>query len=223
METGKDNKQTTWGYNMKIIKKLQHIKHQWPYFFFGATLILFGFFSVSTVKETSATNTQTTGNKQTADTGNPQAKNTLPQEGNTNPPSLKKQPERQMQLGVLKPTDTPEKETRVIMNDTLMSKKWDLKKINVQSAWLQFSQGNREIVVAVIDTGIDVQHEDLKDNIWKNPKEIPGNNIDDDKNGYVDDVHGWNFVRNNAEVRDTHGHGTHIAGIIGAVVEMVLV
>lgn len=54
----------------------------------------------------------------------------------------------------------------------------------------------KKVVVAILDSGVDIDHEDLKDNIWVNPKEIPGNGIDDDKNGYVDDVHGWNFLGN---------------------------
>ena len=86
-----------------------------------------------------------------------------------------------------------------------------------EEAWLKFSKGSRDIIVAVIDTGIDTLHPDLKKNIWKNPREIPKNGKDDDNNGYVDDVHGWNFVLNNNNVYDHHGHGTHIAGIIGAV------
>ena len=52
----------------------------------------------------------------------------------------------------------------------------------------------KPVVVAIIDSGIDVEHEDLKANIWRNAGEIPGNGIDDDKNGYVDDIHGWNFI-----------------------------
>lgn len=81
----------------------------------------------------------------------------------------------------------------------------------------------RPILVAVIDTGTDIYHKDLKDNIWTNPGESGldqfGNNkennkIDDDGNGYVDDLHGWNFVDNTNDVTDDVGHGTHISGII---------
>jgi thermitase len=70
--------------------------------------------------------------------------------------------------------------------------------------------------IAIVDSGADVRHEDLKHNIWTNPKEIPGNHKDDDGNGYKDDVHGWDFVDNDATVEDTFKHGTHVAGIAAA-------
>src|SRR6187399_1443992 len=67
--------------------------------------------------------------------------------------------------------------------------------ISLEKAY-EFVKGKKSntIVVAVIDSGVDTLHEDLKDILWTNPKEIPGNGIDDDKNGYIDDVHGWNFI-----------------------------
>lgn len=79
------------------------------------------------------------------------------------------------------------------------------------------------ITVAVIDTGADIEHKDLKDFIWTNPgetgldkngKDKSNNAIDDDGNGFVDDLHGWNFVNNTNNVFDSHGHGTHISGVI---------
>lgn len=70
------------------------------------------------------------------------------------------------------------------------------------------------VVVAVIDTGVDYNHEDLHDAMWVNKGEIPGNGIDDDENGYIDDVYGYDFVENDGDPMDDHGHGTHVSGII---------
>ncbi|MGZ3768124.1 MAG: S8 family peptidase [Bdellovibrio sp.] len=75
------------------------------------------------------------------------------------------------------------------------------------------SKKEKDIVVAIIDTGVDVNHPLIKDHLWTNPKEIK-NGKDDDGNGYADDIHGWNFISNNPDISDNHGHGTHIAGII---------
>ncbi len=87
--------------------------------------------------------------------------------------------------------------------------------IGIESFW-DNSQGSTDIITAVIDTGIDIDHPDLSQNIWKNEKEI-WNNIDDDNNGYIDDVYGWNFIIDSNNPRDDLGHGTHVAGIISAV------
>lgn len=76
--------------------------------------------------------------------------------------------------------------------------------------------GSSDVVVAVIDTGVDYNHKDLVANIWTNSAEIPGNGIDDDKNGFVDDYHGYDCVGNNGNPMDNNGHGTHVAGIIAA-------
>ena len=119
---------------------------------------------------------------------------------------------------------TKSKEENVLLNDPFVREKWGLSATKAQKAW-EVSQGSKDIIVAVIDTGTDIRHKDLTDNLWvnkgevgldKNGKDKATNGIDDDGNGFVDDVHGWNFVANTNDLTDNHGHGTHIAGIIGA-------
>lgn len=73
-----------------------------------------------------------------------------------------------------------------------------------------------KVRVGIIDTGILTTHSDLAQNVWKNPNEIAGNGIDDDGNGYADDVYGYNFIANTGNATDDHGHGTHVAGIVGS-------
>lgn len=100
-----------------------------------------------------------------------------------------------------------------IPDDTYYDYQWGLSQINASSAW-NITTGSHNVIIAVIDSGIDLTHADLKANIWINPREIAGNGIDDDHNGYIDDVYGWNFIKNNSNVTDDDGHGTHVAGII---------
>ena len=92
--------------------------------------------------------------------------------------------------------------------------------INIEDAWKTYSEteNKRTVTVAIIDTGIDTTHSDLKDSIWVNEDEIPGDGIDNDGNGYVDDVNGWNFVSNSNEIctGEEDSHGTHGAGTIAA-------
>lgn len=120
--------------------------------------------------------------------------------------------------------DTEEvKEETTVTTSTIPTEIADYQKqVNVDKAWKYLEDngkaagGDSSVIVAVIDTGVDYNHIDLKQNIWINKLEIPGNGIDDDDNGYVDDVYGWNFVGNNNDPMDDNGHGTHVAGIIGA-------
>ena len=92
--------------------------------------------------------------------------------------------------------------------------------VSILEAW-EVHQGSdqREVVVGIIDTGVDFEHPDLRGTQWVNPAEIPDNGIDDDENGYIDDVHGFNFVDNTAEVTDKHGHGTHNASTFAAKID----
>jgi subtilisin family serine protease len=100
-------------------------------------------------------------------------------------------------------------------NDAEYSNQWGLTKISAPAAW-DTTTGSSDVVVAVVDAGIDVTHPDLSGQLWQNPGEIAGNGIDDDNNGYIDDIHGWNLVNNNADLSDNTGHGTQVAGIIAA-------
>ncbi len=120
--------------------------------------------------------------------------------------------------------DKVEDEPSALFNDPAINQAWGLKKSDAARAW-SVSRGSKDIIVAVIDTGVDEKHEDLASNLWVNAGESgkdslgrnkATNGIDDDGNGFIDDVHGWNFVSNNNKLEDNHGHGTHIAGIIGA-------
>lgn len=131
---------------------------------------------------------------------------------------------RSAQLGKPVPVKKPEKEMEVLLNDPAISSAWGLKMTDSQKAW-RISQGSRDIVVAIIDTGVDTKHPDLVNNLWINKGETgkdkfgrdkATNKVDDDGNGFVDDVSGWNFVENNNDLKDGHGHGSHIAGIVGA-------
>ncbi|MFM1995742.1 MAG: hypothetical protein RLZZ111_129 [Planctomycetota bacterium] len=114
-----------------------------------------------------------------------------------------------------------------VPNDTSFSQLWGLNNtgqsrgvadadIDAPEAW-SVTTGSRSVVVAVIDTGVDYSHPDLAANIWTNSREIAGDGLDNDGNGFVDDVRGWDFANRDADPMDDQGHGTHVAGTIGAV------
>lgn len=109
---------------------------------------------------------------------------------------------------VVYPTDT-------IPNDTRWAEQWAFATVRAPLAW-DTSTGAGDVVVAVIDTGVDTTHPDLINNLWTNPDEIAGNGIDDDNNGYIDDIHGWDFYDNDNNPMDSNSHGTHTAGTICA-------
>jgi len=129
--------------------------------------------------------------------------------------------------GVLMAVPNQRVSAQALPNDPQFGLQWALKNsgqgggtvgndIGIESVWDEF-QDTGAIVVAVIDTGVDFEHPDLAANMWVNPGEIPDNQVDDDGNGYVDDVHGYDFVNSDGEPMDDNSHGTHVAGILGAV------
>ena len=106
-----------------------------------------------------------------------------------------------------------------VTNNPNYSQQTNLSVSKVPQGWAHNTEnpgGNSNVVIAVIDTGVDYNHLDLRNNIWVNSAEIPNNGKDDDNNGYVDDVYGWDCVGNDNDPMDDNGHGTHVAGIIAA-------
>ena len=116
----------------------------------------------------------------------------------------------------------------VIPNDPMYPEQWNLPLVKMPQAWA-IEKGDRNVVIAIIDSGIDYRHDDLAPKAWINPGEVPENGLDDDGNGYIDDVYGWDFtdapnlqaegdyLEGDNEPIDEKGHGTHVAGIAGAM------
>ena len=112
-----------------------------------------------------------------------------------------------------------------VPNDTYFGNQWYLSKISAPYVW-DTTTGSKDLVVAVLDTGVDINHQDLLDNMWVNEDEIPANGVDDDNNGFIDDRQGWDFISNSPDplpkfdnnwtAAGVH-HGTAIAGVIGAM------
>lgn len=111
------------------------------------------------------------------------------------------------------------KATSVVPNDPHYNMLWALNKIRMPEAWTHV-QGSRDVTIAVVDSGVALGHPDLAPNIWRNPGESGGgkdsNGVDDDGNGHVDDWRGWDWIEDDNRPGDSHGHGSHVAGTIGA-------
>ncbi len=111
----------------------------------------------------------------------------------------------------------------IIPNDPDFQEQWYLKQIKATESW-HYSTGSEEVVVAVLDSGVDIDHPDLKNNIWVNADEVPGDGIDNDNNGFVDDAVGWDFISDSPDPRPQTAlftevglnHGTAVAGLIAA-------
>ncbi len=116
----------------------------------------------------------------------------------------------------------------ILPNDPKYPEQWSLPLMKLPQAWA-IEKGDRGVVIAIIDSGIDYTHDDLAPKVWINPGEVPDNGLDDDGNGYVDDIYGWDFtdapnlqaegdyIEGDNEPIDESGHGTHVSGIAGAM------
>lgn len=104
----------------------------------------------------------------------------------------------------------------VVPNDEYFPLQWGLRRVNATAAW-DVETGSPLVIVAVLDSGVDLDHPEFSSLLWRNLGEVAGNGVDDDANGFVDDVQGWNFVVNSSDVDDDFEHGTMVAGVVAAV------
>ncbi len=127
-------------------------------------------------------------------------------------------PEMTMQEAMRQPENSVLSETAsgLVPNDPLYPSQWGIPATNIDDVWNTIT-GKTTSIIGILDTGVDWLHPDLAANIWSNSGEIPGNGIDDDGNGFTDDIRGWDFINNDNDPKDDNSHGTHCAGIAAAV------
>ena len=114
--------------------------------------------------------------------------------------------------------DIPTADQQTYTAEPLYSQQWGLQAINLPALWDKPKKSTKRPVIAILDTGVDIEHPDLAANIWTNAAEASGiSGQDDDANGFKDDIHGWDFINNHSVTNDFNGHGTHCAGIAAAV------
>ena len=113
---------------------------------------------------------------------------------------------------------TTAQDEELVYNDPLHSEQWGINAVNLRKLWKVEPITDERPVIGILDTGVEITHPDLAGNAWVNEAELNGvEGVDDDANGFVDDVHGWDFINQCAIVDDYNGHGTHCAGIAAAM------
>jgi subtilisin family serine protease len=128
------------------------------------------------------------------------------------------EPNARIEIGATKPNDPGYVEQWALFNQGISVGGYPASlraDIHAEEAW-ELTTGSPNVLVAVTDTGLDITHPDIAENVYTNPREIAGNGIDDDNNGYLDDVHGYNVADRNNDITDVSGHGTEMSGIIAA-------
>lgn len=119
---------------------------------------------------------------------------------------------------IISKKNTSQNTASINTSEPMYALQWGIPAVKLDVLWQKPIVKTKRTVIAIIDTGVDIEHPDLKDNIWTNTAELSGGEgIDDDGNGYKDDIHGWDFINQTANVKDFNSHGTHCAGIAAAV------